>query len=320
MIGHLARWFGDHRSDWRHWAPRLGTETALTPLRISVSYLVVGMGALFLSDVVFVQYLTEPFLSRIQAVKGGVEVILTAGFIFALTARREAQLQRSIDQYNRQNEQLQVLHRVLRHNLRNDLNVIQGYATWLHERLQTEQFASKCGKIIETSERMTRYTEQAARIRGITKGDDLTRTYDLTETIPTLLDRHPQLTEDVDVSTRIPDSARIEANQMFEAAVKEVLTNAIKYTDAETPRIDIDVGPAYGAPDMLEIRISDNGPGIPESEIEPIRTGKEGPVVHLSGLGLWFVAWTVRHSGGEIDFETSEGGGTTVVLRLPRAP
>ena len=70
---------------------------------------------------------------------------------------------------------------------------------------------------------------------------------------------------------------------------------------------------------MIEVRISDNGPGIPESELEPLRAGKEEPVVHLSGLGLWFVVWTVRHSGGDIDFETEEQAGTTVILRVPRA-
>jgi signal transduction histidine kinase len=316
---HTRRPLADQRDDRGHrWAhPWLDAE--LTPLRMSLAYLVLGLGALYVSDVVFVRYLTDPLLSRIQAIKGGVEVFLTAGFVFLLTARREAQQQQHIDRLDQQHEQLQVLHRVLRHNLRNDLNVIQGYTKRLLERLETTQRDSECEKILETAEQMERYTEQATRIKRITEGEDLLQSYDLTELIPRLVD-HPRVTDDVAVSVSVPDSATVVANRMFEAALREVVTNAIKHNDSETPRIAITVLPAAGPSHVIEIQVSDNGPGIPDGELKPLQEGKEEPVVHLSGLGLWFVAWTIRQSDGTLDFEGNEEGGTTVRIQVPRAP
>lgn len=313
------RWLADHRSKWRYWRPQLWLDSELTPLRISLAYLVLGMGALVLSDVLFPQYLSDPFLSQVQAIKGGVEVFLTAGFILVLTAWREAQLQRHIDRLDQQHEQLQVLHRVLRHNLRNDLNIIHGYIKRIHERLENSRNDSECEEIIEVAERMRRYTEQATRIRRITDGDQLIQTYDLAEMVSPIIADHPQVTSDVEISISVPDSAVVLVNHMFESALQEVLTNAIKHNEADVPRIRIEVLPECGSQDMIEISVRDNGPGIPNEELEPIQDGEDDPLVHLSGLGLWFVAWTVNQSGGELYFEESEHGGTTVRMRVPKA-
>jgi len=308
-----ARWLSNLRGAWRDWGSRFRSSVALTPVRIAVAYLVVGSSALLLSDVVFVQYLSEPLLSRIQAVKGAIEVLLTAGFILLLTGRRERQLQRHIDRLDRQHEQLEVLHRVLRHNLRNDLNVVRGYTRWIETQSETDRVDSACAKVLGTVERMTRYTEQASRIRRITGCEATTWTYELTELIPALLEAHPWVTSDVDLSVSLPDSATVTANHMFRPALEEVLTNAIEHNDATQRRVAIEV---RSAGERVEISVSDNGPGIPDHEITPLREGEESPVVHPSGLGLWFVAWTIRHSNGTLRFETNDWGGTTVRIRV----
>jgi signal transduction histidine kinase len=315
---HTERWAVNERSDWRYWKSRLRVDTELTPLRISLAYVVLGLTAVVIFDVLFIQYLSDPLLKQVQTVKGTVEVFLTAGFIFILTARRETQLQENIDRLNQQHEQLQVLHRVLRHNLRNDLNVIQGYMSRIQTGLETAQFDSECAKILETTEQLTRYTEQANRIKGISEGDNPTRTYDLTELIPRLVADHPRVTSDIDTSVSVPDSATVVANHMFESALTEVLTNAIEHNDSETQRVEIEVLPENGTVHVIEIRVMDNGPGIPNAELKSLREGEEEPVVHLSGLGLWFVSWTIRQSRGRLNFEENEHGGTTVCIQVPR--
>lgn len=317
--GHIRQWVETRGSTWQYWGSRLLPVTELTPLRIALAYTVFGLLALFVSDVLFVRYFSEPLLSQIQAFKGGVEVLLTAGLIFVLTNRRESQLQRTMTRLDHQREELQVLHRVLRHNLRNDLNVIQGYADLIHEQLPSDKLTPQCAMILDTVDKMTRYTEQATRIKRITDNNGRVQTYDLTETIPQLLDE-PQVSSDIEVSMTLPDRVVIEANSMFEEALRELLTNAIEHNDAETPTITINVNPRSGPLHMVEIRIGDNGPGIPRSELEPLRERKEEQLLHLSGMGLWFVKWTVRHSDGELLFEDGEQGGTTVVIRVPKAP
>ena len=70
--------------------------------------------------------------------------------------------------------------------------------------------------------------------------------------------------------------------------------------------------------DELVIRCTDDGPGIPEAIRGSlfdvfVSTRKGGN----SGLGLAIVRKLMTEHGGEVDFETEVGVGTTFVLRLP---
>ncbi len=281
-----------------------------------------GFGALFLSDVLFVRYLSEPLLSQIQALKGGIEVVLTAALLFVLTRRRERQLQRSMRRLNHQREELDVLHRVLRHNLRNDLCVVHGYAELVRDSLPSPSASlrSKCDVILDTAEEMTRYTEQASRINKLAHSDDRRTAYDLTEELPRLLDAHPLVTDDVEVAVTLPEEAVVEVAPLFEEALTEAIANAVEHNDADQPRIEIAVRTGSSPPHLTTIRIADNGPGIPATELDPLRTGEEKQLRHISGLGLWFLKWTIARSGGELAFEDNESGGTTVRVRVPNAP
>lgn len=68
------------------------------------------------------------------------------------------------------------------------------------------------------------------------------------------------------------------------------------------------------------LTVSDDGPGLPEMERAVLEEGKEGPLTHSQGLGLWVVWTVVNQSGGELEISTTEGGGTSVQITLDRAP
>jgi len=307
-------------SAWEYWLRRLFPTPNLTPFRIALVYTVAGTLGLFISDVLFVQWFTEPLLSQIQAAKGGVEVLLTAAFIYVVVTGREIQLQDHRERIEYQREELQLLHRVLRHNLRNDLTVIRGYAELIRTQLAADQLTEECSVILETVDELIQYTEQANRLNRVTESNGEIQTHDLTELIPQLLDDHPQLTSDIDVSVDLPETAVVETNRMFREALRELLTNAIKHNDAATPSVTIEVDPESDPSPLIEIQIADNGPGMPASELTPLQTGKEEALHHPQGMGLRFVQATIRHSGGELRFETTGQAGTTVLIRVPKAP
>jgi hypothetical protein len=58
----------------------------------------------------------------------------------------------------------------------------------------------------------------------------------------------------------------------------------------------------------------------PPAEHTPLDNSEEDQLVHLSGVGLWFVKWTIGYSRGTLSFEENEYGGTTVSMRIPKAP
>jgi len=70
--------------------------------------------------------------------------------------------------------------------------------------------------------------------------------------------------------------------------------------------------------ETVEIRLEDNGPGIPQAEwervFEPYRSGRAGGL----GLGMALSKGIVLAHHGEIHVEESREGGAAIVLRIPR--
>ena len=73
---------------------------------------------------------------------------------------------------------------------------------------------------------------------------------------------------------------------------------------------------------MVDVRVRDNGPGIPEHVaariFEPFFTTK--PTNEGTGLGLSISNDIVRGHGGELRVETEEGEFTEFIVRLPAKP
>ena len=73
------------------------------------------------------------------------------------------------------------------------------------------------------------------------------------------------------------------------------------------------------AADGVEVRVCDDGCGIPEEArdkvFDPFFTTK--PVGEGTGMGLFISYQIVRNHGGEFSIESAPGRGTQVSVRLP---
>lgn len=98
-----------------------------------------------------------------------------------------------------------------------------------------------------------------------------------------------------------------------------LLTNAVRHTDAESGRIGIRLSAADGT---ASLSVADNGCGMDEHTrsvaFERFSRGT-APVGEGSGLGLAIVASVVRALDGQVRMDSTAGHGTTVVVRLPAA-
>jgi PAS domain S-box-containing protein len=103
--------------------------------------------------------------------------------------------------------------------------------------------------------------------------------------------------------------------QNFDRAIEELVENAVKHS-GDDPSVTVSI---ETVPNAIEIRISDNGPGLPEAEAEVLTAGEETPLAHGSGLGLWLAYWIVSSHDGSIDPEITERG-TTMRVTVPRKP
>lgn len=216
-------------------------------------------------------------------------------------------------------QRLSVANRILRHDIRSAVNVIQGNAELA--RSAERDPSTQLQTIQREAERLNRLGENARIIEEAVGGAvSETETMDLVPMLEAKLfhlkHNHPA----VQIVRELPESAEVEAAHRLGEAVQNVLDNAVFHNDQATPEITVAVNrEVRDGEDWIAIEVRDNGPGIPVDEIEPILDGEETALKHTSGLGLWVVKWIVEGSGGQLEFSENDPRGSVVRLRLPPA-
>ncbi|MEA1931346.1 MAG: histidine kinase N-terminal 7TM domain-containing protein [Euryarchaeota archaeon] len=215
----------------------------------------------------------------------------------------------------RQREQrLAVLNRVLRHNLRNDLNVASGYLDIVRERTDSEQLKDMLGVAARNVEGVLELGEKARSVERTLNADELGT--EPVEIAPLVDEIATSLTEDHGgtVDNRVPTDLVIETNpQLLRSLFANLIENGLEHSETNKPAVTVDV-----VVDCHSARfdIRDNGPGIPAHELDVIDEGEETDLEHGSGIGLWLVTWASTALGGSVSFDTGEDG-TTVTVTLP---
>lgn len=118
------------------------------------------------------------------------------------------------------------------------------------------------------------------------------------------------------------DTARMAEVDMtrLRIIVENLLENAMQYTVGPIKKISIDI---TNDENHMNIKVSDSGIGIPESEKEKIfsefyRASNARKTLSTgSGIGLYTCAKYVKAHGGTIRFESKEGEGTTFCISVP---
>lgn len=211
-------------------------------------------------------------------------------------------------------QQLQVLERLLRHNMRNALTTVRGEA---------EAIARGLGDPADATDRI------------IQRVDDLLRMADKErEAVDLLLNRPDRTPTDVpaacrnavnsvvtaypgaDVTLNTTKGAVALATDDLDRAVRELIENAVVHADEVGSAVSVAV---HTDRDTVTIEIVDNGPSIPSVESEVLTAVREpDQLAHTSGIGLWLVNWVVEQSGGILDFERRSPRGNIVTIQLER--
>jgi len=216
------------------------------------------------------------------------------------------------DQKERE-RRLEVLNRVLRHNLRNDLTVVLGLADELYERIDDESHRSLLGQLQGKAEQIASLSDRARDIeRSVRREDAGTEPLDVPETVARLVDQFATQ-YDTAIEMSLPATSVRAADGRFGRVLSELLENSLEHA-GEDPSVSVSV---EVAPETVVVTVADDGPGIPAHELD-VLTGTE-PITQLShgsGLGLWLVIWVTESYGGTVSFEND--GGATVRLSLPR--
>jgi signal transduction histidine kinase len=125
---------------------------------------------------------------------------------------------------------------------------------------------------------------------------------------------------------RLPEKAVIVRadREKLQQILLNLLSNAVKFTPAGGS-VTIDVGRRAGTDDVVFVRVSDTGHGIPRDKLESVFE----PFVQVDvyrtrstegvGLGLSISRDLARGMGGDLRARSELGKGSTFTLTLPRA-
>jgi len=222
---------------------------------------------------------------------------------------------RDITERKRREQRLSVLNRVLRHNLRNDLNVIMGQADWLARNCDGAA-VDKAETIQEMATRLTALGEKARTIESTLQQDISQRvSVDIVSVIERRCAAFRAEYPSASIVVDAPDSREVIAGETVSSVVDNLVENAIEHTETE-PEVTVSVTTSDEG--WVTVRVADNGPGIPETEREVLHSDEETQLLHGTGMGLWVVSWLVDSYGGKLSFETSSDG-STVAVRLREA-
>lgn len=210
-----------------------------------------------------------------------------------------------------------VINRILRHNLRTSINVIDGYAEILKENVETPTSITAAEAITDRTEGLKRLSEKTNHIRELIENREEHHIVDLdtvTEYIDNCQREYPDLSINLTVLT--DGKLGIKNGALLKLAIKEAIENAVAHNDTHKPQIKITIRETSGD-DEVSIEIADNGPGIPKEEWDVIVTHQETPLRHGSGIGLWLIYWGITGLGGTVELTQNTAHGSTLTFRIP---
>lgn len=224
---------------------------------------------------------------------------------------------RDVTERHDREQRIQVLNRVLRHNLRNAFTVIKGHANLIAEAdddladRHVDPIVDEAADLLETADKARGVERTLGRREGYERVQAGTL---VRRVVRRASEDYPEAT----IVSRIEESSELAVPPEIGDALSELVDNAVEHANASDPRVEVSVcRVGYENGDRIEFAVVDDGPGLPELEQQALSAGRETPLEHGSGLGLWMVQWIVQSAGGDVRFSERPGGGTVITVSLP---
>ena len=209
----------------------------------------------------------------------------------------------------RQKRRLRVLHRVLRHNLRNELSVVFGMSEYVRAHAADSSVSLAASRALDAADRLAAVSEKARSVETALDGES-DQSVDAAALAQSVADSYRP---DTPVETALSETLPVTGGTAVYDALDNLVENAVRHTPEGTAvRIIAERtgGDAF-------VRVRDDGPGIPAVERAVVFDDEDiTNLQHGSGLGIWLARWVAEAAGGGIEYERA-GGWTTVSLRLP---
>lgn len=223
-------------------------------------------------------------------------------------------VQTDVTELRERRKQVEKLENVLRHDLRNRLNVVQGYADRLREGTGTTD--ENVEGLSEAVSRLLATVEKGQRLQSFLSRTASPSPRDVVPVVEAAVAELRGEFPAAEITLRTPGEATGLAVAELSSAVEELVRNGVVHNESDRPRVEVTV---ERTDDWVEVRVADNGSGIPEMEYESLESDAVSQLYHDTGFGLNLVYWIARRSGGRLLVDERGPDGVVATVRLPRA-
>lgn len=285
-----------------------------------------AIGGLF-SLVILIQqqvmHATKPLVLALDGFVIGASVSFGTGLVRATQRRTGAELSRR----ERRERRLELVNRMLRHALVNDLNVVRAKGETLRDVVEASGDETAMRDLDVLTDRTAEMTEFVTTMRTLMDAvieeerpalDAVSLRDVLTEQRDAMSDAAPSATVEL---TAPPDPEwEVYGGRLLDEVFENLLRNAIQHSDRSNPTVEVAAERTRhdGAPAVC-VTVADDGPGVPEEEKrrvleKGVSSGSPG-----GGFGLYLVSELVDINGGTVDVRDNDPRGTVVAVTLPLA-
>lgn len=205
---------------------------------------------------------------------------------------------------HRQREQLDVLNRVLRHDIRNDMNTIVAWGEMLEDEV-TPEGRDKLDRILRAGRHVVELTNVARDLSEIIHGDESpNRTpISLRRILTEELEKRREAFPDAEITMSDPPDpdTRVLANELLSSVFRNLVNNAVQHNYVARPRVWISV---EETDESVRVAVADNGPGVPDDmKATLFGEGQKGLESGGTGIGLFLVQRLVESYDGDVWIE-----------------
>ncbi len=241
------------------------------------------------------------------------EVTYYVGFQQDITQRKQFE-----KRLTEQRDTLETLNAMVRHDIRNDLQLTLSSLELLEPYIADSE-KKHLRTALDSTQQAIQLTVAARDIADVLLRDGAdTHAVSLELTLLDEIEsiRTEYSTVTVNIEESLP-SVDVEADKMLPSLFRNLLKNAVIHNDTDEPRITVS---AATHDETVQVRIADNGPGIPADQREDVfEKGTKGEGSDGTGIGLYLVKRLAEGYGGSVTIADGEGDGTTFIVTLPLA-
>ena len=302
--------------------------------QLNRTILVVGLTAIFFASL-SLRFVSGTITHPLDNLVAGVRALAAGDYAYSITPRGSSEVVELAESFSKMRGELLAFQKKqietervaavgraansISHDLRHHLAALVANAEFLYEAEKLRLNRDEVYREIQTaSEEMTGLLDslrdlarEQRNISPVNASMDqcVRRAIEAARARPELRDR--------EISIRSAgDMAGVFDPKKMERALLNLAVNACEAVPNLRGRIAFDI---VSTADTFEIRVSDNGPGIPVA----IRNNLFDPFVSAgkangTGLGLAIVSKIIADHGGSVSVENTSASGTTFLVKLPR--